>query len=141
MILMILEYEVSFRVVFLLHSFILTYSIKGCKVAQLRIIFAPKKTCNGVPFFAYIQPFKTTASAKNMADSDIKMYKLVRDLRGDHTRKGLIVPLTSIWRPVELIPKFGKTCNKDWTCDTAVESSKEFYLNCFADKSTYIEVY
>ena len=141
MILMILEYEVSFRVVFLLHSFILTYLVEGCKVAQLRIIFAPKKNCNGVLFFAYVQPFKTMASAKNMADSDIKMYKLVRDLRSDRTRKGLIVPLTSIWRPVELIPKFGKMCNKDWTCDTAVECSKEFYLNCFTDKATYHEVY
>ena len=108
---------------------------------QLRIIFAPEKNCSGVPFFAYVQPFKTTYGAKNMANSDIKMYKLVRDLRSDRTRKGLIVPLTSIWRPVELIPRFGKACNGDWTCDTAVESSKEFYLNCFADKSTYIEVY
>ena len=124
-----------------MRSVILTYLVKGCKVAQLRIIFAPEKNCSGVPFFAYVQPFKTTPSAKIMADSDIKMYKLVRDLRSDRTRKGLIVPLVSIWRQVELIPKFGKTCNKDWTCDTAVESSKEFYLNCFSDKSTYIEVY
>ena len=119
----------------------MTYSVEGCKVAQLRIIFAPEKNCSGVPFFAYVQPFKTAPSAKNTPDSDIKMYKLVRDLRSDRTRKGLIVPLTSIWRPVELIPRFGKACNGDWTCDTAVESSKEFYLNCFADKSTYIEVY
>ena len=108
---------------------------------QLRIIFTPEKNCSGVPFFAYVQPLKIVPGAKNMADSDIKMYKLVRDLRSDRTRKGLIVPLANIWRPVELIPKFGKMCNKDWTCDTAVESSKEFYLNCFSDKSMYIEVY
>ena len=107
----------------------------------MRIVFAPPNDCSGFPFFAYVQPFKITHNAKEPAVSDIKMYKLVRDLRGDRTRKGLIVPLTSIWRSVELIPKFGKSCNRDWTCDTAVESSKEFYLNCFADKTTYIEVY
>ena len=107
----------------------------------MRIIFAPPNNCSDSPFFAYVQPFKIIPNAKDSADSDIKMYKLVRDLRGDRTRKGLIIPLTSIWRSVELIPKFGKSCNRDWTCDTALESSKEFYLNCFADKPTYIEVY
>ena len=107
----------------------------------MRIVFALPNDCSGFPFFAYVQPFKIAPNAKDLAESDIKMYKLVRDLRGDRTRKGLIVPLTSIWRSVELIPKFGKSCNRDWTCDTAVESSKEFYLNCFGDKPTYIEVY
>ena len=105
------------------------------------MIFAPPNDRSGFLFFAYVQPYKITLNAKDSADSHIKMYKLVRDLRGDRTRKGLIVPLTSIWRSVELIPKFGKSCNRDWTCDTAVESSKEFYLNCFSDKPTYIEVY
>ena len=108
----------------------------------MRIIFAPPGNCSTTfPFFAYVQPFKVTPNAKDSTGSSIKMYKLVRDLRGDRTRKGLVVPLTSIWRSVELIPKFGKSCNRDWTCDTAVESSREFYLNCFADKPTYIEVY
>ena len=108
---------------------------------QLRIVFAPENSCSGMSFFAYVQPFRIAPSARNVAESDSKMYRLVRDLRGDRTRKGLIVPLTSIWRSVELIPKFGKSCNRDWTCNTAVESSKEFYFNCFGDKPTYIEVY
>ena len=120
---------------------ILIFLTEGCKVVQLRIVFALEKNCTDMGFYAYVQPFRITPSAKGVADSDSKMYRLVRDLRSDRTRKGLIIPLTTIWRPVELIPKFGNMCNKDWTCDTAVEHSKEFYLNCFADKSTYIEVY
>ena len=120
---------------------ILILLVEGCKVVQLRIVFAPGEDCIDMGFYAYVQPFRILPSAKNLADSDSKMYRLVRDLRSDRSRKGLIVPLTTIWRPVELIPKFGNMCNKDWTCDTAVEHSKEFYLNCFADKSTYIEVY
>ena len=108
---------------------------------QLRIVFVPENSRSSMSFFAYVQPFRIAPNARNMAESDSKMYRLVRDLRSDRTRKGLIVPLTKIWRPVELIPKFGMMCNKNWSCDTAVEHSKEFYLNCFADKSTYIEVY
>lgn len=113
----------------------------GCLIAQLRIIFVPDNNCSGVPFYAYVQPFRIAPNAKGRADPNIKMYRLVRDLRNDRTRKGLIIPLTDIWRPVELIPKFGDKCSKDWTCDTAVEQSKELYLNCFMDKPTYIEVY
>ena len=112
-------------------------------VAQLKIIFSPDyaKSNHGPIFFAYIQPFRLAPSAKGMPDPGIHMYRVVRDLRSDWTRKGFIVPLTDIWRPVELIPKFGSKCNTTWTCDTAVEDAKEFYLNCFADKPTYIEVY
>ena len=113
----------------------------GCLIAQLRIIFAPDNNHSGVPFYAYVQPFRIAPNAQGKVDPDIRLYRLVRELRSDRTRKGLVIPLTDIWRPVELVPRFGNQCDKDWTCDTAVELSKEFYLNCFADKATYIEVY
>ena len=113
----------------------------GCLIAQLRVIFAPDNNHSGVPFYAYVQPFRIAPNARGKVDPDIRLYRLVRELRSNRTRKGLVIPLTDIWRPVELVPRFGAKCNKDWTCDTAVELSKEFYLNCFADKSTYIEVY
>ena len=123
------------------HSGSLKNMVLGCTVAQLRIIFSPNDNRSGIPFFAYVQPFNIAPNAKGTPDPDTQLYRLVRVLRSDRTRKGLIVPLTDIWRPVELIPRFGRKCNTDWTCDTAVELSKEFYLNCFADKPTYIEVY
>ena len=117
--------------------------IVGFMVAQLKIIFSPDYTKNyhGSPFLAYVQPFRLASSTRGKADPGIHMYRVSRDLRSDRTRKGLVVPLTDIWRPVELIPKFGCKCDITWTCDTAVEHAKEFYLNCFADKPTYIEVY
>lgn len=105
------------------------------------MIFIPDNYCSGVPCYAYVQPFRIASNAKGRADPSIKLYRLVRDLRSNRSRKGLVISLTDIWRPVELIPRFGEKCNKDWSCDTAVERSKEFYLNCFADKSTYVEVY
>lgn len=126
-------------------SFLLLTSTLGCTVAQLRVIFKPDyiKTSTGEPLelFAYIQPFKITRHARGTVDANIKMYRLERELYSDRTRKGLVVLLKDIWRPVELVPRFGKECNTGWTCDTAVEEAKEFYLNCFSDKATYIEVY
>ena len=122
-------------------AFLLVYVFTGCTVAQLRIIFTPEGNCSGIPFFAYVQPFKIAANAKGEVDPDIQMYRVVRDLRSDRTRKGLIVALTDIWRPVELIPVFGKKCNTNWSCDTAIEQSKEFYLNSFEDRPSFMEIY
>lgn len=113
----------------------------GCRIAQLRVIFVPNINGNVTPFYAYVQPFRIASNAKGKVDPDTQFYRLVHDLRSDRTRKGLVIPLTDIWRPVELIPKFDERCNRDWNCDNAVECSKEFYLNCFADKPTFIEVY
>ena len=106
------------------------------------MIFTPNYNDDSIPRtpFVYIQPLKFLPKSGTL-DADINMYSLVRIYRGNATRRGLIAPLNQVWRPVELIPKFGRECNKSWTCDTAVELSKEFYLNCFSDKSTYIEVY
>lgn len=49
----------------------------------------------------------------------------------------VVAKLTDIWRPVELIPCFGKQCPVDWTADNAVELSEDFYLNVFSDKDVY----
>lgn len=54
---------------------------------------------------------------------------------------GKIVPLTDIWQAVQLIPVFGKKCPAEWTCDTAVELAKQFFVNCYACKQTYQSVY
>lgn len=107
------------------------------------MIFVPNFPDNTIPRtpYVYVQPFKLSPRSKGSADANVNMFSVTRVLRGNGTRKGLIVPLDHIWRPVELIPKFGKECNQTWTCDTAVEQAKEFYLNCFSDKPTYMEVY
>lgn len=121
--------------------FLPEYAYAGCIVAQLRIIFALEDNRSRNKLFAYVQPFKIASNAKAMVDPDIQMYRVVRDLRSDRTRKGLIVALSDIWRPVELIPRFGEKCNIEWNCNSAVELSKEFYLNCFMDGPSYMEIY
>ena len=115
----------------------------GCTVAQLRMIFVPNFADDSTPRipFVYVQPLKYSPRSKGMVDADVNMFSFIRTFRSNGTRMGLVVPLNRVWRPVELIPKFYKTCDKTWTCDSAVELATEFYLNCFSDKATYIEVY
>ena len=112
-------------------------------MAQLRMIFVPNFTNDSTPRmpFVYVQPLKYSPGSKGMVDADVNMFSFIRTFRSNGTRTGLVVPLNRVWRPVELIPKFYKMCDKTWTCDSAVELATEFYLNCFSDKATYIEVY
>ena len=87
----------------------------------------------------YVQPFKVLQ--KSAKDADINMFSVSRAYRGNNSRKSSIVPLNHVWRPIELIPKFGEECDRKWTFDSAVELARYFYVNCFSDKQTYIEVY
>ena len=125
-------------------SYSLTFIIKDSMVAQLRVIFSPNFTDDGASstrLFAYVHPLRIPYNAKGKPDPNSLLYRLTREVRSNGTRKGLVCPLDDIWRPVEVIPKFGKACNIDWTCDSAIEEARELYLNCFADMASFIEVY
>ena len=74
------------------------------------------------------------------ADDDVEMFR-VRRKCNKGIQVGRVVALKDIWRPVELVPRFGKECDKGWTCNTAVEEAKELFLNPFSDKITYQHVY
>ncbi len=52
-----------------------------------------------------------------------------------------MIRLTDIWRPIQLTPVFGKECPANWDLNNAVELAKEFYVNSFWDKETYMTVY
>lgn len=101
-------------------------------------------------FLAYVQPFKpapgTTSrqqdgSKAHVPDDGIEMFRVVRSLCSNGNRKGLVIKLTDIWRPVELIPRFGKKCPQHWTSSDAVELAEQFYVNCFSDKESYQSIY
>ena len=115
----------------------------GRTVAQLRMVFVPNFTDDNIPRtpFVYVQPLMYSPKSKGEADADVNMFSFVRTFRSNNTRTGVVVPLNQVWRPVELILKFKGECDKSWTCDSAVELAREFYLNCFSDKPTYMEVY
>lgn len=123
--------------------------------AQVRLIFRPVYPDMNRPTdcLAYVEPFRPASGTigvndddgfpAHVTDDDIEMFRVQRALRSDGTRRGLIIRLTDIWRPVELIPKFPATCppSREWTAESAVELAREFYVNCFSDKEVYQNVY
>ena len=111
--------------------------------AQLRVIFALDYGEKGTPkqIYGYVEPLKIASNAKGRPDPVTNMYRLVRHLDAKKRRKGLFIRLENVWRFIELVPKFGKECPTSWTCANAVERASEFYLNCFVDLATYMEVY
>lgn len=72
---------------------------------------------------------------------NVEMFEVVRHLRSNGERFGEVIPITDIWRPVDLIPQFGNKCPEDWTCYTAVEEATAFLVNSFWDKETYQSVF
>ncbi len=105
----------------LVHSQILS----GHYVAQLRMVFRPAsnaKQKQPSPYYAFVQPFQPAPSTVRMqadgtrahvTDDNIEMFHVCRCYTGNRRRVGRIVRLTDIWRPIELIPVFGKAMPAD----------------------------
>ncbi|KAH8109742.1 hypothetical protein DFH11DRAFT_1515182 [Phellopilus nigrolimitatus] len=126
--------------------------VQGHFVGQVRLLFEGvyhdlRKDSVPLAYVQVFQPARNSTSKQkdgviaHVADDNIEMFRVERRLRSDGSRKGVIIRLDDIWRPVELIPRYGENCPENWTCDTAVELAKQFYVNCFADKTTFQEVY
>lgn len=130
-----------------------TFTLSGHTVVQIRLIFRPVNNGDGIyggPTLAYVEYFKhgprTLSLQENgekhhVPDDDIEMFRVIRKFGRDEKRIGGVIPLTDIWRPIQLIPVFGKKCPVTWDSDNAVELSKEFFVNSFWDKETYQAVY
>lgn len=101
--------------------------------------------------FAYVEPMKPApgrisppmpnGKVRQLKDTDVKMYRVQRSLDPDGTRKGLIINVTDIWRPVDLVPVFGDRCPEDWTSSTSIDLAKDFLVNRFFDKQSFIDIY
>ena len=133
----------------MLNDWLIT-NLSGHFAAHLRMVFRPYRHSKVSDILAYVQPFKPApgtisqqedGSKAHVPDDDIEMFRVVRSLHSDGKRKGLIIRLTDIWRPVELIPRFGKKCPVGWTSSNAVELADHFYVNCFSDKEAYQTIY
>ncbi len=85
--------------------------------------------------YAYIQPLEPIQSS--VVDKAIGMTRLKQCFLANRHRESRIVRLLDIWRPVEVVPVFGKSCPDTWDSSNAVELAKEFYLNVFSSKDDY----
>lgn len=96
-------------------------------------------------YLAYIEPLKPAlGSTKREGQREVHvpeessgLYKLTRLLDPDGSRCGLVVSLKDIWRPIDIVPVFGKVCPRNWTTENSIELAGEFYMNPFYDKFTY----
>ncbi|KLO04383.1 hypothetical protein SCHPADRAFT_836422 [Schizopora paradoxa] len=135
---------------FVLVKLPIDHPYRGIQSPQLRMIFRPFIRRGAKVYLAYVQPLKPangTISCQDdghldhVPDDNIEMFRFVRDLRPDGSRRGRVVQLLDIWRPIDVIPKFEEQCPEEWTRDNSVELATEFYANSFADKETYQSVY
>ncbi len=124
--------------------------IPGHFVAQIRLVFEPLFTDRSrePDYLAYIEPLQPSnistssfgAEPIHIRDESSGLYKVSRLLDEDGSRRGIVINLTDIWRPVDVVPAFGKICPVSWSTDNAVERAKEFYVNHFHDKSSYNDI-
>ena len=123
-------------------------------VARLRAIFRPYiKTINGrrtsgndIPPAAYVEFYKPSVknpakpseeSHTNIPDHLLHfspeeghlMHRFTPSYTASGTMNGAFVPLTDVWRSVQLIPVFGPTCAPHWTSANSMDLAKEFLLN------------
>jgi hypothetical protein len=78
-----------------------------------------------------------------LADKALNMYEVKRsNPRVGGVPKGDIVPLSSFWQPIQLVPKFhGAEADRSLNCNNVLEKSTSFYVNSFSDNQIYQTVY
>ena len=106
-------------------------SQEGCRVGQVRVIFALPG--NEGEHLAYIEWFTNFSTP----DAGHGMLKLNRALLNGEDRVASVVPVSSIRRSVHLFPKFGPKVPEHWTSANVLEKCATFYLNPFSDRHMY----
>lgn len=117
----------------------------GHVVAQLRLVFQPViSRCDYPEILAYVEPLVPVSQArcedgvvKAAPDENSGLVEVKRLHRPDRTRFGMVIRLTDIWRPVDVVPVFEDECESDWTSDTAIDKAQSFLINVFYTKDAF----
>ncbi|KAF9231725.1 hypothetical protein BU15DRAFT_55803 [Melanogaster broomeanus] len=106
-------------------------------VAQVRVIFQltpPARSKDKLPDFLalpllYIQPFDITATPDDQPHTRLWMLKrsFSEPRRPGSARAGLVIPLTEVTQPVDLVPIFGASVDRTVTAATSQEVYDEFF--------------
>jgi hypothetical protein len=112
-----------------------------------RIVSTPPIHLAYVQYFTYSH-FTHQGRSKSVTpvphvDEALNMYEVRRsNPRVGGIPKGDIVPLSSFWQPIQLIPKFnGAEADRSLNCNNVLERSTVFYVNSFSDNQIYQTVY
>jgi hypothetical protein len=113
----------------------------GYRVAQVRLFFRVNLVDTGNALnrklLAYVQWF---SEPKDQDEKDIRMYQVSRQDRGQ-SRKGEVIPISSIARFVQLVPKFGPGIADQVSSINSMDIVRDYYVNSFADKEIYQAVW
>lgn len=73
----------------------------------------------------------------HVPDAASGLYK-VRPITAENGKRlGVVINITEIWRPVDVVPSFGMKCPLGWTKDSSVELAENLYVNTYFDKSIH----
>lgn len=114
----------------------------------MRLIFQPViPQCDHPEILAYIEPLvpvttvaREDGTVEAVPDQDSGLTRIKRLHRQDLSRFGMVIRLTDIWRPVDIVPAFGEKCDKNWTSDTALDKARTFLINSFYSKDDYMSL-
>jgi hypothetical protein len=130
------------------------YSVRiGYRVAQARVFFKlylPPGPHAGVQThrknakleprtitLAYVQYFTTPTRP----EPEILMYRVSREDLRQNPRRGTIIPIDSISRFIQLVPRFDGWASNELTPETSMEICRSYYVNSFATHQIYQSVY
>ena len=118
----------------------------GHQVAQVRAVIRPSiphlvTRLQDIPTLLYVEFFRPSKTGVRQLhqkrNSGHLMYKIERDYSADGTQTGAFVPLTAIWRPVQLIPFFGVECPEGWNSENSMGLADSFLLNPYDTRHTF----
>jgi hypothetical protein len=142
--------------------FIISWGQIGYSIGQVRLIIQPYyprkrgrsrafKTIPNPEYLAYVQHFTYSHVTHEgwsgtpipQVNQALNMYEVRRsNPPAGGVAKGDIIPLTSFWQPIQLIPKFtGAEADRSLDCNNVLEKSTAFYVNSFSDNQIYQTVY
>jgi hypothetical protein len=109
------------------------------------IITTPPEHLAYVQYFTYshfTQPGRSETPTP-LVHKALNMYEVKRsNPRAGGIPKGDIIPLSSFWQPIQLVPKFsGAEADRSLNCDNVLEKCTSFYVNSFSDNQIYQTVY
>jgi hypothetical protein len=86
---------------------------------------------------AYVQYFL----APRRPEPDISMYRVSREDPVQNPRRGTVIPIESISRFIQLVPRFDGRVSQELTPETSMEIARNYYINSFATHQIYQSVY
>ena len=113
------------------------------RIVQIRVVFQLSMTAASLVFLpshpappaylTYVEWF----SPPSVPDSSHGMSRISRHYGSHGRRSASIIPLTDIFRSVQLFPVFGPVTSQLWKGPTVLEECQNFYVNPFLDKHMY----